>query len=709
MTVHAFADFVPTDYYEASGFDNTSMYSQNCLPAEHSGVIIYREGRYIHGNSSEFTTDLTDAISDYRTANGAGDETIFDGRVDRRITFDSDGDCYTLVTVGSGTTPEQFYLHSEDGGVTWTAYLLPGTMRYAKLEFNATATVIGVPPSVVLFNDSGLLQLVTPSKSLGVITIPSAIQITASDSLMLPQHSGGGNVVCSYSTTDIFVAWPSKTPPVSGTGTVQYLTRVDRSGQTVTSTTSMGQSNSTKIVDDHDCPAILVDSTGVVHFILGAHHGDIKYGYSSTPWTTMSTLETVASKHPTGGGHTYMALVADSSDDLYLVTRNADGSYDFKISFYKQTSGTWAFVEHLVLPGRIFYGIYYHSLSIYTDDTLVFTSPGLLAAQISASEYTIYNGYWPGELTNTPDSSGKIQFQSTQKPHFPMVFVSDDNGDTWTKTSLVNETITEDESAYPYLALRSRYTPVDTWRCDNAATGLTSASGTEDTGIFGTGHNYQQSGIVGHLGSLNKSVQNGTTSGSGFHDSSAGVITRASTVRSIEMWFRPTIGFSSSGGLDHYLFQRTSATAGYGKMAATIEYVTAAAGKIQVAWNDGATGHRSAITNTALIAPGSVYHLVGTYVTGATAPLIYVNGVLQASTSGTVDSGGTALDRLTIGCSTAGVRAVVKGFFDEVSVYNYALTAEQVLALYRGYFIDTPEIIRGRNLWTGKRLWNRRA
>lgn len=700
MAIHSFTDFIPEGYYQSDSFSLEGATSQDGLVAEFDSVEVYRESHYVHGRSSSFTTDLTAAITAYRVANGAGSEIIDDGRVDRRLSYDSSGNLYTLVTVDNSGTTENFMCLSTDDGVTWEAFILPGNRKWVRIEFNEHSTRRpDTPPVVLQFNDSGLLEVVIPVLSMGDLDFSSVVTITSTLSLLWPQHSGAGNSAITVGADTILVAWPSN-ESTGGVGTKQYVSVVSRSGESVTSTTLIGTSNTAGGPDEHDAPAIAVDSSDVCHGILGAHHGDLDYTYASSPYTSWASVETVAEKQVGGGGHTYMALVCDSNDDLYVASRNADAGYRFKISLYKRTSGTWAFVDHLVYPGRTFYAIYYHSLSILEDDTLVFTSPGHLPAQLSASEYTIYNGLFPGEVANTPDGSGRIQYQSTQKAHFPMVFTSS-NGTSWTKTNLSFSAGSVSDAHIPYLALRGRITPRVTFRCANAATGLVSSTGADDTATLGSGHAYEQTSIHPLLYGTSLAVKNGTTSGSGFYDSAATTNTQADVIHSIEMWFKLTAQFSSSGaGQDHFLISRHSASTATGNYALTVEYVSTTTAKIGAYWNDGTNGNKSSITTGTLLALNTTYHLIATYATGASGILLYLNGLNYATTDGTTAMVGSALNRFTIGCSTSGTRAAAEAIFQEVSLYDKVITPFEALSLNRGYAIQTPVYTRGRNLFT---------
>lgn len=401
-------NFAQQSDYQAGGF-NTVMGgynypdygivggSQNMLPAEHNGKQIYREGSTIHGIWKSFSVELGAAVG----------VTAFNGRCDRRISFDADGNCYTLVQVGSTSTPTHYLCHSDDYGQTWTKYALPGTRRYARIEFNDHPTRRpGYPPAVLLFNGStetpaNRLELVLPTISGGVVTVGSAYTVSSSQSLLEAQHSGAGNSVITWGDR-VLVAWPSNVD--GGGGTSQYVTTFDRSDGTLLETSLVGESDSDD-PDAHDAPAITVDSQDTFHVILGQHHGDLKHVTSGadgdyTTWNSPTTIDAAVA----GAGHTYMAIVCDSTDRLHVVTRDAsENTYHFKLNYFRRSAaGSWAKVHTLINPSRNYYTNYYHALSILEDDELWVTGPGLLFGQIlESSERAVYNAAFPNEIIAT--------------------------------------------------------------------------------------------------------------------------------------------------------------------------------------------------------------------------------------------------------------------------------------------------------------------
>lgn len=705
MTLN-YSGLLPADSYDPGGFASMTMNesSPDRLIAQHKGRMLIRQGSIIRGIWKNFTYDLSDAIQAYRTLHSdAGSTTVNNGRVDRRIAFDINGNAYTLVKIGTGES-EQFLCCSTDYGQTWTAYLLSASAKHSRIEFNDSPIRRPLhPPAVLLFSeDSNILLAVLPEISGGVVTIPTPIVVTADKSILEANHTGAGNSVLSIGDDTVLVSWPHADAP-GATGSYQYVTAISRATQAVVSSVVAAITDNPDPADRHDISDITADSNEVVYLVLGTHHGDLRYTFASAPYTDWVDEITIDAKNPSGGGHTYPAVVIDAQDRLHIITRDATTGYEFNVIYNRrETDGTWATPQKLVDVGRQYYTNPYYSLSIDQNGRLIITSPGLLFSQLlcSLNEEDTYDGLWPGELPDlgggelpcyVPGGGGTWTVPyTTQTLHGPFILISEDGGDSWTTSQI-------EDIGMSYLDVRTALAPVVTWRCDDASAGLVSSTGADNLGtLLGSGHLFSRTGLVPELVGVSTSVLNGTTSGSGFYSSSAGANTRGSSIRSVELWFNPGLTFSESGSSqDHFLFSRwrAAAAAANGRYSVCLEYVSGNTAKIGAYWNDGTNGDKSSVTDSAVINKDSTYHVVCTYETGASGITIYVNGAAVAATNGTDAGVGTEQERLTIGCSTSGTRAASGTYFDEVSVYDYALTAADVLALYNGYYPATGGVL----------------
>jgi hypothetical protein len=101
------------------------------------------------------------------------------------------------------------------------------------------------------------------------------------------------------------------------------------------------------------------------------------------------------------------------------------------------------------------------------------------------------------------------------------------------------------------------------------------------------------------------------------------------------------------------------------------------------------------LQSTYSISSGSWYHLAATF--NGSSKKIYINGVLKDSTDITGDLNITNTAALTIGTMNTDLGSHLDGLLDEVSIYNTALTADQIKALsqrrkYSSDVGDTPVV-----------------
>lgn len=145
------------------------------------------------------------------------------------------------------------------------------------------------------------------------------------------------------------------------------------------------------------------------------------------------------------------------------------------------------------------------------------------------------------------------------------------------------------------------------------------------------------------------------------------------TIWSFEAWVKPNsltghitiVGRNSSswgGGLAAFYFKLSNA--GDQKPTIVLSY---------------ATSSEVHATATNAISTGSIYHIVGTC--DGTNLKIYVNGVLEGTTSTGGNTIGAQTGPLVLGASGGSVDNY-NGYLDEIAVYSYALTQAQVTAHY---------------------------
>lgn len=705
MTLN-YSGLLPADSYDPGGFASMTMNeaSPDRLIAQHKGRMLIRQGSTIRGIWKNFNYDLSDAIQAYRDANGAGSTTVNNARVDRRIAFDINGNAYTLVKVGTGES-EQFLCCSTDYGQTWTAYLLSASAKHSRIEFNDSQIRRPLhPPAVLLFSeDSNILLAVLPEISGGVVTLPTPIVVTADKSILEANHTGAGNSVLSIGDDTVLVSWPHADAP-GATGSYQYVTAISRATQAVVSSVVAAITDNPDPADPHDISDITADSNEVVYLVLGTHHGDLRYTFAQAPYTDWVEEITIDAKNPSGGGHTYPAVVIDAQDRLHIITRDATTGYEFNVIYNRRNAdGTWATPQKLVDVGRQYYTNPYYSLSIDQNGRLIVTSPGLLFSQLlcSLNEEDDYNTLWPGELPDLgggtypcyiPGGGGTWAGPyTTQTLHGPFILISEDGGDSWTTSQI-------EDIGMSHLAIRSQILALATtsvvWSFDDAAAPITSSTGADNFTAYGTlDHAYSQTAGVPELVGVTTSCQN--SSAGGFYNGSASANTKPSVIKSIAGWFKPTIDFGA--GIEEYIVSRGAAAVADGEFALTTERVTASTAKLYGFWDDG-TGIGPAVkpisskSNSAVITKGT-WHFVAMTRDGDAVKL-YVDGQPLAVTAGTDSAGVADLNRMAFGMTTAATRNLNSAFFDEWFCCDYLLTDADVLALYNGYYPATGGVLK---------------
>ncbi len=354
--------------------------------------------------------------------------------VDQRVVLDNLGDAYTLIKAKHASRIWLLLLHSRDRCVTWDVYPLP-PLEHARLEMRDGHNTLSHPPAVLVFKDHEL-DLVLPERAAdGSLVIDRAIQV-ADDSMLVPNHSGGGNSVITVGDR-VTVVYPSAIPPRGREGTSQFAVTLSReTGQVVTGKTLLGTVGVGK-PDPHYLPAITADSREVLHVVLGSHHDSLYYLHATQPndasrWTTPRTIG--KDRIPTDGGHTYPALLCDSEDRLHLVTRWAGDGYYFRLVYLRgdATTGRWEDQKVLVRPFRNMYSNWYHHLSMDRRDRL-FLNYRYYGNQLGLDQQAAYRSKWPED--NLPADARSGAYLKAVKPHDPAMLFSKDAGESWRLTT----------------------------------------------------------------------------------------------------------------------------------------------------------------------------------------------------------------------------------------------------------------------------------
>lgn len=344
---------------------------------------------------------------------------------EEHVVFDDAGDAYTVLNATRSSIGRVFLLHSRDRCRSWKAY--PVGIGYGRLERGDGHTRMPRPPALLVHDSAlrGVLQLVVLEKRADGTLDVSHSKVISEDSLLVANHSGGGNSVITIGHR-VHVFFPGKRaiPGKERAGTPEYAVTYDLSTRTMTGPVFLGLGGSGK-PDPHNIPVVSADSEGFLHVVLGAHHNPFKYTRSLVPdsttdgWTPPEQIGT-PKRSPNEGSYTYVGLVCDPDDTLHVVGRWAGESYTFKLGYLRKPKGKpWEPNRNLVVPFKGNYHIWYHKLTIDRRGRL-FLNYVCRASVKRSDEVPSFGKKWPRE-----ELTGRFLTRSH------CLLMSADGGDTW--------------------------------------------------------------------------------------------------------------------------------------------------------------------------------------------------------------------------------------------------------------------------------------
>ncbi len=295
--------------------------------------------------------------------------------INSRIAFDRDGAVYCLGRVDGGAA----LVCSKDGGVTFTAWPLPGRGSFDIEPFSGHNMPDG-PPPVARFTqtaaDPNLIwrrindfDLILPERTAdGGIRFPEPVRISDM-ALGLSIHSGIPQVLVSHGPL-VHVTWGEATDPDKDVpGVPTFVATCDRRTGKLTEPVLVGYGPPAN--DVHNTPCITMDGDGRLHVLVGTHGRTFKYVRSLAPdaadgrWTESEDV---------GDGlrQTYVGMVCGPDNTLHLVFRLwLDDTTYFPAGYYanlaymsKRPGEPWSAARPLVVAPFSEYSIFYHRLVI---------------------------------------------------------------------------------------------------------------------------------------------------------------------------------------------------------------------------------------------------------------------------------------------------------------------------------------------------------
>jgi BNR repeat-containing family member len=342
---------------------------------------------------------------------------------EERVAFDALGDAYTIVmTEHHG----DFLLHSRDDMITWDVYALPvADVHSYRIEMTASDRPPVILVNVINADESFSVSIIAPTrKSNGTLDGFTLIDVS-SKAISGPAHSGVGDVtVTVHNKTHVVYA---VLDAVDGGGTPQYIRTYDHSTHRMTGPVLLGTTGG-GAPDEHNGPAVVVDSRGFLHVVLGAHNQPYKYTVSTRPNDATAWEEAVELGHP-GSKETYVGLVIDRDDTLHLVSRMGITGDVWPLHYLRKqrNAHAWGDRGEFVIPAHKDYSSWYHKLTIDRRGTLclAYFYYAHNLTEGPDGELAAYQRKWPEEGVTCGGPQCGI------KAHDPVLLMSGGGGDRW--------------------------------------------------------------------------------------------------------------------------------------------------------------------------------------------------------------------------------------------------------------------------------------
>ena len=344
-------------------------------------------------------------------------------RPEERVVFDASGDAYTIVkTEANG----DFLLHSRDEMESWDGHALPIRENY-RIEMAATDR-----PPVISVISGERLSIIAPRKGeYGTLDKVSVIDLVAHPVSAGPSHSGVGDhtVTVDGKTHVVYI---DMRKGQDEEGSPQLIVTYNHDDQTVTQPLLLGFTKGTKNdgpePNDHNGPAIVSDSQGFLHVVLGSHQQPFKYTVSKRPNDSSAWTPPVEFSNKFNIQETYVGLVIDKADTLHLVSRMVDDDgYSLHYMHKSRNDESWSDRGKLVVPAPRHYSVWYHKLTIDRSSRL-FLAYFYYSANLTNEELEAYSQKWPKENVIATETNA----------HDPVILISNDGGNSWEITTTPN-------------------------------------------------------------------------------------------------------------------------------------------------------------------------------------------------------------------------------------------------------------------------------
>jgi len=286
------------------------------------------------------------------------------------IGTDTQGYVYTIVTINE--SPYLLRVNSRDRRPELVALPHGGTY---KMETFMGGKISQYPPVVLRYlRDSTKksvsfwakihsLELFPTSLVANKLQVGTPILIS-NNCVGTSDHSGITNSVAADGNKLHLIWGETSDPDKKDPGVPTYTATYDRTSGTLSQPIFL--TYSPPVNDAHNMSALLVDSRGTQHVIIGAHGRPFQYltcPAGTTDWSKALPMSEL--------GQTYVGAALDAQDGIHLFCRTWRRGEDFPGIFdaalYYQHKGknqSWEEQRPFALPALPGYGIYYHRLTV---------------------------------------------------------------------------------------------------------------------------------------------------------------------------------------------------------------------------------------------------------------------------------------------------------------------------------------------------------
>jgi hypothetical protein len=331
-------------------------------------------------------------------------------QTDERVVFDNSCRAYTIVNASDSSLGQAFLLYSNDGGHSWAAFSIPGT-SHPLYTVSIEAPVDGRPlraspalivaqryeppaPNGIYPNDAHKAWLLFPIVSSNHSLKFSGPFLISDHTLCCGSHSGFEAQAVSYDD-HIYVVYPGdhavNDPIENRLGTPQYIRMFSRSsghfegdpefiGVGLVGPRNQARAPANDLPDSHSQTALAIDRAGFIHLVIGGHGSRMLYRQSlhsddDKHWTNpeIFTLQPRdEDKNDYVDEYTYPSLILDSTGQPHVLARWSGESYTFRLIYMTRSNATgrWSVQRILLDPGRAYYGVWYHKMTIDPWDRL---------------------------------------------------------------------------------------------------------------------------------------------------------------------------------------------------------------------------------------------------------------------------------------------------------------------------------------------------